>query len=74
MPFISQVLVDTSPMDAEAFAPSAPTIAESIYCITMVVICVKIAGRLSRHTCAISGFSSFQFHFPMFCAPIFFSA
>ena len=41
------MLVDTRPIAAEAFAPSEPTMAESIYCITMVVICVKIAGRLS---------------------------
>ena len=36
---------------AEAFAPSAPTIAESMYCIAIVVICVRIAGRLNRPTC-----------------------
>ena len=50
-----------SPMAAEAFAPSAPTIAESIYCITIVVICVKIAGRLRCHTSLTCGLSSLQF-------------
>lgn len=50
MPPISHVLVDTRPMDAEAFAPSAPTIAESMYCMAIVVICVSIAGRLKRQT------------------------
>ena len=38
------------PMAAEAFAPSRPTIAESMYCMAIVVICVRIAGRLSRQT------------------------
>ena len=35
-------------MEAEAAAPICPTIAASIYCIMMVVICARIAGRLSR--------------------------
>lgn len=38
------------PMAADAFAPSAPTMAESMYCITMEVIWVRMAGRLSRQT------------------------
>ncbi len=54
-PLITQVLVDTKPIDAEAFAPSLPTIAESIYCIATVVICVSIAGTLSFHTLDIWG-------------------
>lgn len=58
MPPISHVLVDTRPMDAEAFAPSAPTIAESIYCMAIVVICVSIAGRLNRQTSRACAFSS----------------
>ena len=62
-PLNSHVVVDTSPIAAEAFAPSAPTIAESIYCMTIVVICVRIAGRLKLHTCAICGFNSVQFFF-----------
>jgi hypothetical protein len=49
-PLISQVVVDTKPIDADAFAPSLPTIAESIYCMATVVICVSIAGMLSLHT------------------------
>lgn len=60
MPLSSQVLVETRPIAADAFAPSAPTIAESIYCMAMVVICVSIAGRLSRHTRDICGRSSLQ--------------
>ena len=60
MPFRSHVLVETRPMAADAFAPSLPTIAESMYCMTMVVICVRIAGRLSRKTSASCGHSSGQ--------------
>ena len=58
IPPISHVLVDTSPRDAEAFAPSAPTIAESMYCMAIVVICVSIAGRLNRQTSRACAFSS----------------
>ena len=39
---------DTKPIEADAAAPIWPTIAASIYCIRMVVICAKMAGRLSR--------------------------
>ena len=46
----SQVLVETRPIAADAFAPRLPTMAESMYCITMEEICVKIAGMLSCHT------------------------
>lgn len=34
-PLNSQVVVETSPMEAEAFAPKLPTMAASMYCITM---------------------------------------
>ena len=69
MPPSSHVLVDTKPIAAEAFAPSEPTMAESIYCITMVVICVKIAGRLSTQTSFTCGFSSCQLIFFMSLSP-----
>ena len=52
------VLDATSPIAAEAFAPSLPTIAESMYCMAMVVICVRIAGRLSRQTSRSRGRSA----------------
>ena len=65
MPLISQVLEDTRPMAAEALAPSAPTMAESIYCITVLVMCVKIPGKLSRQISCTCGFSSVHL-FPMF--------
>ena len=58
-----QVLLDTSPIEAEAFAPNAPTIEESIYCMAIVVICVRIAGRLSFHTSRICGFNSASISF-----------
>ena len=53
IPFISQVLEDTSPIAADALAPRLPTIAESIYCIIMVLIWVRIAGMLSFQTLEI---------------------
>ena len=46
----SQVLLDTSPMDADASAPRLPTIDASMYCITMDVICAIIAGILKVTT------------------------
>lgn len=55
------MLEATRPIVAEAFAPKAPTMAESIYCITMVVIWVRIAGRLKIQTSLISGFKRSQF-------------
>jgi len=55
------VLLATNPIAAEAFAPRAPTMAESIYCITIVVICVRMAGRLSRQTSRIRGRSAWKF-------------
>lgn len=60
----------TSPIAAEAFAPSLPTIAESMYCMAMVVICVRIAGRLSRQTSRSRGRSAENFVFAwrfLFC-------
>ena len=50
---------------AEAFAPRAPTMAESIYCMAIVVICVRMAGRLSCQTSRSCGASVFQVCFGM---------
>ena len=46
-PMNSQVVVDTSPMDAEASAPRLPTMEASIYCIVMDEIWAMIDGKLS---------------------------
>ena len=62
-PPINHVLVDTRPIAADAFAPRLPTMAESIYCMAMVVIWVKIAGTLSSQTRWSWGFNSIQFGF-----------
>ena len=43
----SHVEVDTSPMDADASAPRLPTMAASIYCITMYETCARTDGMLS---------------------------
>ena len=61
----SHVLEATRPMAAEASAPSAPTMAESIYCMAIVVICVRMAGRLSCQTSRSCGASVFQVCFGM---------
>ena len=42
----SHVLDATSPMDADASAPSLPTMDASMYSITIEDICAKIAGTL----------------------------
>ena len=44
---ITQVEDATSPIEAEACAPSEPTIAASIYCIRIEEICERIPGMLS---------------------------
>ena len=49
-PFSSHVLVETTPIAADAPAPKFPTMAVSIYCIIMEVSCARIAGTLNRHT------------------------
>ena len=46
-PLKSHVVVDTKPIDAEAFAPKLPTIAASMYCMTIEDNCAMIAGTLS---------------------------
>ncbi len=46
-PPISQVLEETSPIDAESFAPSCPTMEASIYCMTMEEIWAIMAGMLN---------------------------
>lgn len=46
-PLNSQVVVETRPIEAEALAPRLPTIAASIYCITMEDNCATIAGILN---------------------------
>lgn len=43
----SHVVVDTSPMEAEASAPTRPTMAASIYCMMMEDSCAMMAGTLS---------------------------
>lgn len=53
-PPTSQVEVLTSPIAADAPAPRLPTIAESIYCMMIELICANIAGMLSRITIKIS--------------------
>ena len=50
----SHVVVETSPMEADASAPRLPTIAASIYCIIMEDNCAMTAGMLSctvRRSC-----------------------
>lgn len=42
----SHIVVETRPIAALACAPRLPTIAASIYCITMEEICATIAGTL----------------------------
>lgn len=49
-PMNSQVVVDTSPMDAEALAPRLPTMAASMYCMVIDEICAMMEGRLN---CAV---------------------
>ena len=48
MPENSHVVVDISPMDAEAFAPRLPTMEASMYCMAMDDSCAMMAGPLSR--------------------------
>ena len=45
MPPSSQVEVDTRPMEAEALAPRLPTMAASMYCMAMELICARMARR-----------------------------
>lgn len=45
----SHVVVDTKPMEAAAPAPKLPTIAASIYCMTMEDNCAMMAGMLNFH-------------------------
>ena len=40
----------TSPIEADAAAPSPPTIAASMYCIATEEICAIIPGTLNFHT------------------------
>ena len=47
----SHVVVDTRPMAAAGSLPKLPTMAASIYCITIDDSCAMIAGALS---CAVS--------------------
>ena len=47
---ISHEVDSVMPMAADASAPMLPTIDASIYCITMEVICAKIAGILKVTT------------------------
>lgn len=47
----------TRPIEAEAFAPSEPTMAASIYCIIIEEICAITPGMLSRQTKFICCFS-----------------
>lgn len=50
----SHVVVDTSPMEADASAPIRPTMAASIYCMMMEDSCAIMAGTLSstvRRSC-----------------------
>ena len=59
----SQVEDAISPIDADDSAPSEPTMAASIYCITIVDNCATIAGKLntavSRSCCRrLIGFPS----------------
>ena len=49
----SHVLEATSPMAAEASRPSCPTMAASMYCMTIDEICAKIAGKLSCNVSAV---------------------
>ena len=53
-PPASHVEVLTSPIDADASAPRLPAIAESMYCMTIELICASIAGILRRITIMIS--------------------
>ena len=51
----SHVVVDTHPIEAEAFAPRLPTIAASMYCMTMAESWVTMAGTLNatvRRNCS----------------------
>ena len=51
----SHVVVDTNPIEAEAFAPRLPTIAASMYCMTMAESWVTMAGTLNatvRRSCS----------------------
>ena len=59
----SHVVVETSPIEADASAPRLPTIAASIYCITMEESWAMTAGTLSctvRRNCCpnVIGFPS----------------
>lgn len=49
MPPNSQIVVDTSPIEAESSAPRQPTIDASIYCITIDDNCASTAGKLSKN-------------------------
>ena len=60
---ILNVLDATSPIAAEAFAPSAPTMAESMYSMATVVIWVRIAGTLRRQISRACIFHSGKFSF-----------
>ena len=46
-PLKSQMVVDTSPTDALAPAPNDPTMAASMYCITMLLACASMEGMLN---------------------------
>ena len=54
IPKNSQVVVDTRPMDAVAFAPRCPTMDASIYSMIIVEICASMAGRDSLKASLIS--------------------
>src|SRR5699024_2686478 len=49
-PLSSQVLLDTSPMAAEALAPRLPTMVASMYCMAVAEIWDSTAGMLRRMT------------------------
>ena len=49
----SHVVDATSPMAAEAFVPSEPTMDVSIYCMMMEETCARMAGTLSCATSPI---------------------
>ena len=49
MPPNSQIVVETSPIEAESSAPRHPTIDASIYCITIDDNCASTAGKLSKN-------------------------
>ncbi len=58
IPLISHVVLATSPIEAEASAPSEPTMPASIYCMTIDEISARMAGTLNRSTIHIFSFIS----------------